>query len=543
VEERLTEYRAKRDFGATPEPAGEKAPAEAGERFVIQEHHARRLHWDLRLEHDGVLASWALPNGVPDAPGENRLAVRTEDHPLEYLDFEGDIPEGTYGAGRMRIWDRGQYSHEKWEDAKLVLHFQGERVQGNYAMFRMRDKDWMIHRMDPPEDPEREPMPPRLVPMHARAGDLPEDDAGWGFEIRWDGVRAVAFCEPGRLRLQGALLDDLTPRFPELRGITRSLGHRHAVLDGEILTFDADGRPSPDRLEQRMQAQGERAIRRRADSAPAVYVIYDLLYLEGRSLLEAPYEERRERLRELELEGSHCQVPAHHVGEGGALVNASRRQGLSGIVAKRLDAPYEPGRRGGSWVEIGAPRASRPPRPLDIEGLKGKASDYYARVSPVLEPHLHEREVTVEGGAELRAPVTSALVFGLASREVALLLHGMLGQLGLRSFAKTSGSGGLDVYVPLNTDAESGPFAKAVAQTLERAQPGAGIESKDVDVCPYSLRTGKGSRVSMPVTWEEVEASDLDDLDFDAKRALARVEELGDLFAPVLSLVQELPSR
>jgi hypothetical protein len=450
----------------------------------------------------------------------------------------------------MRIWDRGEYSHEKWEDAKLVLHFQGERVRGNYAMFRMRDKDWMIHRMDPPEDPEREPMPPRLVPMHAQPGDLPSDDAGWGFEIRWDGVRAVAFCEPGRLRLQGALLDDLTPRFPELRGVTRSLGHRHAVLDGEILTFDADGRPSPDRLEQRMQAQGERAIRRRADSAPAVYVIYDLLYLEGRSLLEAPYEQRRERLRELELEGSHCQVPAHHVGEGGALVNASRRQGLSGIVAKRLDAPYEPGRRGGAWVEIGARRPSPPPRPLDIEGLKGKASDYYARVSPVLLPHLHEREVTVEGGAELRAPLTSALAFGLDGAmeeccEVALLLRGMLDQLDLRSFAKTSGSGGLDVHVPLNSDHETGRFAKAVAETIERARSGGDVQvsPKEEDVFPYSLRAGKKPRVSMPVSWDEVEAGNPDHLDFDAKRALARVDELGDLFAPVLSLVQALPSR
>ena len=158
--DRLRRYREKRDPAATPEPAGDPlAPPAAGDlpRFVIQEHHARRLHWDLRLEHDGVLASWAVPRGIPRTPDRNNLAVRTEDHPLEYLEFHGEIPAGQYGAGTMTIWDSGTYEQHKWRDAEVMVTFHGERVRGRHVLFRTRGDDWMIHRMDPPEDPDRSP--------------------------------------------------------------------------------------------------------------------------------------------------------------------------------------------------------------------------------------------------------------------------------------------------------------------------------------------------------------------------------------------------
>src|SRR5579884_1596288 len=179
----LREYHAKRDFQATPEPPGEPK-ARAGDglpRFVVQEHHATRLHWDLRLEHDGALASWAVPNGIPPDPAENRLAVRTEHHPLEYLDFHGEIPKGQYGAGTMRIWDRGTFEVHKWEERKVEVSFHGERLQGRYGLFPIgrgadAKDDWMIHRMDPPQDPTREPMPERILPMMARSSPvLPRD--------------------------------------------------------------------------------------------------------------------------------------------------------------------------------------------------------------------------------------------------------------------------------------------------------------------------------------------------------------------------------
>src|SRR5436305_2480585 len=185
-QKKLDTYAAKRDFDTTPEPAG-KGPRRRTKqpRFVVQQHHATRLHWDLRLEHDRALASWAIPNGIPPDPKENRLAVRTEDHPLEYLDFHGEIPKGQYGAGTMTIWDQGTFEVHKWEDRKIEVTFHGERLQGRYGLFPIgRDgepkDDWMIHRMDPPEDPDRVPMPERVLPMLARSSQkLPPDQKRW----------------------------------------------------------------------------------------------------------------------------------------------------------------------------------------------------------------------------------------------------------------------------------------------------------------------------------------------------------------------------
>jgi len=362
----LGPYRAKRDFESTGEPAGEAPAGEAaGEprsapRFVVQEHHASRLHWDLRLEHEGVLASWAIPNGIPRDPAENRLAVATEDHPLEYLDFEGEIPAGSYGAGTMTIWDRGTFENHKWEPRKVEVSFDGGRLRGRYGLFPIGQddasrEDWMIHRMDPAEDPDREPMPERVLPMLARAGTLPSPPSvqgAWSFEVKWDGVRALAYAQPGRLRIESRNLREITAGYPEVRGILGDLGMREVVLDGEIVAFDDSGRPSFERLQRRMHVSAPAAIRRLAASTPVVYAIFDLLFLDGHSLMELPYEERRGRLDRLGLAGPAWRVPAAHPGDGATLLEATRAQGLEGIVAKRLDSRYEPGRRTGAWLKI-----------------------------------------------------------------------------------------------------------------------------------------------------------------------------------------------
>jgi bifunctional non-homologous end joining protein LigD len=367
VSESLRDYRTKRDFRATPEPAP-KAPrgkaragasrsgADAvpdGPRFVVQEHSARRLHWDLRLEHDGALASWALPRGVPDDPKRNHKAVRTEDHPLEYLDFHGDIPAGNYGAGSMRIWDRGSYEVEKWRDGEVIAVFYGERMRGRYALFRAgEDRDWLIHRMDPAADPGREPMPQGIVPMLARPGKLPVDERRWAYEIKWDGVRAIAYCEPGEIRVESRNLRDITRTYPELRPLARALGSRTAVLDGEIVAFDENGRPSFSRLQERMHVDSDSAARRRAQRTPVTLMIFDVLYLDGHSLMALAYDERRTRLEELGLAGAAWQTPARHIGDGKALLAATAEQGLEGLVAKRRDCLYEPGRRGSAWIKV-----------------------------------------------------------------------------------------------------------------------------------------------------------------------------------------------
>jgi len=361
--DRLEDYRRKRDADATPEPRGDggSAPSPVGEgtRFVVQEHHATRLHWDLRLEHDGVAASWAIPNGIPEDPKDNRLAVHTEDHPLEYLEFEGDIPKGSYGAGTMRIWDRGTYELHKFDDDKVEVTFHGERLHGRYGLFPLKrrkgeppGKDWMIHRMDPPEDPDREPMPERLKPMLARAGDLPAADELWAFEIKWDGVRALAYSTPGKIRFESRNLNDITNSYPELKALNRALSSHSAILDGEIVAFDEDGRPSFGRLQSRMHIASESAARRRAKEVAVVYVVFDLLWLDGHSLVDLPYEKRRAGLQELGLDGRSWQTPDHVVGNGAAVLAASLERGLEGVVAKRLDSPYEPGRRSSCWTKV-----------------------------------------------------------------------------------------------------------------------------------------------------------------------------------------------
>jgi len=355
---KLDTYKAKRDFTATPEPAGDGAPAtDRGARFVVQEHHATRLHWDLRLERDGVLASWAIPNGIPLDPADNRLAVHTEDHPLEYLEFEGEIPHGAYGAGTMAVWDRGRYEAHKWDERKVEVTFHGQRLTGRYGLFAIgREQatrnDWMIHRMDPPADPGRGRMPERIVPMLARAGQLPRNEQDWSFEVKWDGVRAIAYIQPGRLRLESRNLNEITGGYPELRELVGAFGMREAVLDGEIVAFDDDGRPSFERLQRRMHVTSPSAVRRLAAATPVVYAIFDLLYLDGHSLMDLPYRERRSRLDALELHGPAWRVPAAHPGEGTRLLAATGAQGLEGIVAKRLDSRYEPGRRTPAWVKI-----------------------------------------------------------------------------------------------------------------------------------------------------------------------------------------------
>jgi len=805
----LNKYRSKRDFSATPEPSPGAVSDSGRSRFVIHEHHARRLHWDLRLERDGVLASWAIPKGLPEAPGENRFAAATEDHPLEYLNFHGEIPKGQYGAGTITIWDSGTYECLKWEPRKVEVALHGERVDARYALFPIDKaqppKDWMVHRMDPPADPHREPMPAKIAPMLAtrpsrtRAGELPADEERWAYEIKWDGVRAIAYSRPGELRLESRNLNDITDSYPELSPLCAALGSHSAILDGEIVAFDASGRPSFAALAQRMHVSSRAQARRLAASTPVTYMIFDLLWLDGHSVMGLRYEQRRELLVALALSGERWQTPEHLVGEGAALLHASAEQGLEGIVAKRLDSTYQPGLRTRDWVKVktlarqelvvggwlpgkGKRRGSigalllgvqepdgahepdralryvgrvgsgfsdedlrrlaqmlaplerpsspfatgeQPPReaifcqpqlvvevqfgawtdsgslrhpvyvgvredkpaeqvvrededadevvredaePLTIreKGVstaeatvagrtlklsnldkviypqtgftKRELIDYYAAIAPIMLGHLAGRPLTVtrwpdgvEGKSffqkhapahrpkwvriatvksartpidytladdlptlvwlanlaaiELHVPLAraeaierpTALVFDLDPGapasiveccQVAIQLQGMFENLGLQSFAKTSGSKGLQVYVPLNdervTYAHTKPFAKAVAEVLEGAQPDLIVsrmtkarregkvlidwsqnDAKKTTVCVYSLRATEHPTVSTPLDWDEVragrEGGDPASLAFDARQVLERVAERGDLFAPMLSLVQALP--
>jgi len=350
--DKLSEYRSKRDFGATPEPEGGADGDGRGERFVVQEHHARNLHWDLRLEHDGTLISWALPKGIPTNPKKNLLAVHVEDHPLDYIDFAGEIPDGNYGAGKVRIWDAGTYEPHKFRSDEVIVTLHGKRVEGKYAIFKTRGKNWMIHRMDPPADPGEEPMPEKVKPMLARLGDLPAEDSDWGFEIKWDGVRAIFYSEAGHVRIESRNLRDVTAQYPELRALGRELGSHRLVLDGEIVALDERGLPNFGRLQPRMHVTSPAAIKRRVADTPIVYMVFDLLHLDGHSTMPLPYRQRREVLDKMDLDGPNWKLSAYHAGDGEPMLEASKTQGLEGVVAKRLDSPYVPGARNGNWIKV-----------------------------------------------------------------------------------------------------------------------------------------------------------------------------------------------
>jgi bifunctional non-homologous end joining protein LigD len=355
--DRLEEYRRKRDADRTPEPVPDQlAPGGRGDQFVVQQHHARRLHWDLRLERDGVLVSWALPRGVPRDPADNHLAVHTEDHPLAYAAFHGEIPAGEYGAGRMTIYDRGTYTTEKWRDGEVMVQFHGGRVTGRYVLFHTRGKDWMIHRMDPPE-PGWEPMPERIAPMlPGPARRLPPDDDAWGYEMTWDGLRAAAYVSMGRLRLVSDGDRDVTGPYPELRGLVEALAPTECVLDGELVVLDPGGRPDLAALRRRREAEraGSAAVRRLAAAHPVQYLVFDLLWLDGHSTVDLPYRQRRELLDGLGLAGRHWQVPPYFPGGGEDALRASRELGLAGVTAKRLDSPYQPGHPDRHWLRVSA---------------------------------------------------------------------------------------------------------------------------------------------------------------------------------------------
>ncbi len=374
AKDKLAKYRSMRDATKTPEPVpAEAPPASAGNSFVIQEHHARRLHYDFRLEHDGVLVSWAVPKGPPTDPRTNHLAVPTEDHPLDYGSFEGTIPAGEYGGGNVRIWDAGSYELEKWRDGKEVIATLHGRPDGGLggapAKFALihTGKDWLIHRMAlEPTKPfvgsveiiePVEPVEPvgTIEPMLATLAtpDAVGDPSNWHFEMKWDGVRIIAYLEDGQVRLLSRRGRDETARYPDLVPDLAALGCKQAVLDGEIVVLDAGGAPSFGLLQPRINLTRANDIAAAARQAPAQLLLFDLLSLDGESLVGRPYEKRRELLEELQPSAvSRVQVPPVFEGDLAAAMDSSAAFRLEGVVAKRRGSVYEPGRRARTWLKI-----------------------------------------------------------------------------------------------------------------------------------------------------------------------------------------------
>jgi bifunctional non-homologous end joining protein LigD len=406
----LQEYSAKRAFEATPEPAPAPAPDRSGPLlFVVQQHAARRLHFDFRLEAGGVLKSWAVPKGPSLNPADKRLAVPTEDHTFEYASFEGVIPEKQYGAGEVIVWDCGAYSpdedHEYFfhdraeaerrvlaglEKGKLSFFLRGVKLKGSFALVRTSDrKSWLLikhkdrfvdagdvtargesvlsgiavealKRRRPreriaaaelaPTGP-REPFPAKLAPMLAESADAAVTDPAWKYEPKLDGYRVLAFVDHDRVVLRSRRGLDYTGVFPE---IAAELGRQLVdtmVLDGEIVAFGPDGRPSFDALQDRAQMKTLREIAQAEQATPTAYVCFDLLHFAGVDLRPARYDARSRYLAQCLLPSVRVQL-VHADDDAEALYKAALASGFEGIMAKRRDSPYLAGKRSGSWLKI-----------------------------------------------------------------------------------------------------------------------------------------------------------------------------------------------
>lgn len=392
----LKEYKRKRQFDSTPEPRG-KTQSRNGNRFVVQEHHARRLHYDFRLEVNGVLKSWAVPKGPSLNPSDRRLAVQTEDHPLEYRTFQGVIPAGNYGAGQVTIWDEGTFEMEgqlsagaQIERGELKFKLHGRRLQGSFVLVRMRGKgfakdagrewllikhadqwaqpDWTMEdgpvskpaaaaalekgtkrNLDLLEGARKAAMPETIRPALATLGDGPFSGPDWLFEIKWDGVRTLARIRNGESQLWSRSNREITGEYPEMSGLAKQVDAGEAWLDGEIVVLDGQGRSDFQRLQLRFGVLKPSV--QLLDTTPAVFYIFDIVYFNGYDLHRVPLIGRKKLLREVLRDDSRIRYSDHVIEKGEELYQLALTRRLEGLVAKRISSPYHEG-RSAEWVKI-----------------------------------------------------------------------------------------------------------------------------------------------------------------------------------------------
>lgn len=386
----LNEYRRKRVFSQTPEPAPQvEQPEGSRSRFFIQRHSARRLHYDFRLEMEGVLRSWALPHGPTLDPAIKRLAVLVEDHPLEYGSFEGTIPSGNYGAGKVTLWDRGTYEvlgpkslPQQWEAGDLKIRLHGQRLMGEFALVRTKrgnGKDWLLIKkndfaVQPGWDPESDvrsvlqgkpnlatvegavkaAMPNAILPMMAVASTALPIGTDWLYEVKWDGVRAMCWIEKeedkARVRVTSRKGTSIEQQYPEMQEIAQSVNAQSAIFDGEIVVFGENGVPSFQLLQNRIGAS-TRSASKLAQSYPISYFAFDLLYLDGYDLRATPLADRKQLLASVLQSNASFRNSEHFVGKGEELLQAVREKGLEGVVAKQAFSKYE-SKRSRDWVKV-----------------------------------------------------------------------------------------------------------------------------------------------------------------------------------------------
>jgi DNA ligase D-like protein (predicted ligase)/DNA ligase D-like protein (predicted polymerase)/DNA ligase D-like protein (predicted 3'-phosphoesterase) len=345
--DQLAHYSKKRSFDKTPEPPPE-AVSGSGNAFVVHRHHASRLHYDLRLEQNGLLKSWAVPKGLPPRPGIMRLAVSVEDHPLEYVNFEGAIPKGEYGGGMMWKFAQGRYEITQQKRNGFYFRLQSRELNAEYRAHHTKENQWLLERVDNPQtDWLRDP----IEPMLARSTDKLPDSEEYLYEVKWDGIRDLISLDEGKVRIRGRNGLDLTKQFPELLIPEQAFRATSALLDGEIVCLEPDGRPNFRDVIHRMQQKTEGAIERAKAKYPAVCYLFDCLYLDGRPIVNEPLTRRREWLQDAIRKDSAYRV-SEAVEEGKAFFEAVKEMGLEGILAKQRGSTYLPGKRSDAWLKI-----------------------------------------------------------------------------------------------------------------------------------------------------------------------------------------------
>ena len=350
---KLEKYNKKRDFSKTNEPKGEIISSKAKNlRFVIQHHKASKDHYDFRLEHDGVLLSWAVPKGLSKNPKDKRLAVMVEDHPLDYIDFEGVIPKGNYGAGSVEIYDKGKYIPKYDIDyglqkGHLQFELKGKKFKGEFSLVRMDRKNWLIIKSDDEFASEKVEQEDTSLPfktcdvMLATLSNKLPTGRDWAYEIKYDGYRIVSFCEEGKIECKTRNGNDYTEKLKDIAKSLKQINEKSFVLDGEVVSFDEKGRSDFGLLQRSLKEKGE-----------IYYVVFDILALNGKDLRKEKFLQRKQILERVLAKAPQNIIYSQHIiGKGKQCFAFAKKEKLEGVIAKKTDSVYL-GNRSEDWLKI-----------------------------------------------------------------------------------------------------------------------------------------------------------------------------------------------